>query len=297
MLTHHLTAADKPPRTIVLGAGGFLGSAFVRRLRAAGIETHGLGRAEVELLGPGASEAILRHLRPKDTLVFVSARAPCKNAAMLVENVRMAEAVCAAMKGAEPGHLVYVSSDAVYKDSEAPLTESSCAEPGSPHGVMHLAREILLRSDYPGPMAIVRPTLVYGLHDPHNGYGPNRFRRLAFAGSDIALFGGGEERRDHIHVDDVAEMVCRIVRHGSTGTLNAVTGEVASFRELAEFTADQFSPRVSVTTSTRVGPMPHGGYRPFDPAAIRAAFPDLKLTPWRIGVAAVCKAQEMAEGS
>ena len=297
MLTHHLTAADKPPRTIVLGAGGFLGSACVRRLRAAGVETHGLGRAEVDLLSPGAAEAILRHLLPRDTLVLVSAKAPCKNAAMLVENVRMVEAVCAAMKGAEPGHMVYVSSDAVYKDSEAPLTEESCAEPASAHGAMHLAREVLLRSDYPGPMAVLRPTLVYGLHDPHNGYGPNRFRRLAFAGSDIALFGQGEERRDHIHVDDVAELLCRIVKHGSTGTLNAVTGELASFRELAEFTADQFSPRVSVTTSPRSGPMPHGGYRPFDPGAIRKAFPDFKVTPWRTGVAAVCKAQEMAEAS
>jgi len=116
----------------------------------------------------------------------------------------------------------------------------------------------------------------------------------AFAGGRL---GSGRQWMPWIHVDDVAELVCRIVRHGSTGTLNAVTGEVASFRELAEFTADQFSPRVSVTTSPRSGPMPHGGFRPFDPAAIRKAFPDFKATPWRTGVAAVCKALEMAEGS
>ena len=29
------------------------------------------------------------------------------------------------------------------------------------------------------PVGILRPTLVYGANDPHNGYGPNRFRRLA----------------------------------------------------------------------------------------------------------------------
>jgi hypothetical protein len=27
--------------------------------------------------------------------------------------------------------------------------------------------------------------------DPHNGYGPNRFRRLAAAGQEIVLFGEG----------------------------------------------------------------------------------------------------------
>jgi hypothetical protein len=41
--------------------------------------------------------------------------------------------------------------------------------------------------------------------------------------------------------------------------------------------------------------MPHGGFRPFDPGAIGKAFPDFKVMPWRTGVAAVCKAQEMAE--
>ena len=28
-------------------------------------------------------------------------------------------------------------------------------------------------------LCIVRPTLVYGANDPHNGYGPNKFIRLA----------------------------------------------------------------------------------------------------------------------
>ena len=47
-------------------------------------------------------------------------------------------------------------------------------------------------------LAILRPTLIYGAGDPHNGYGPNRFRRLAATGKPIILFGEGEERRDHV---------------------------------------------------------------------------------------------------
>jgi nucleoside-diphosphate-sugar epimerase len=58
--------------------------------------------------------------------------------------------------------------------------------------------------------------------DPHNGYGPNRFRRLAAAGQEIVLFGGGEERRDHVLVDDVARDASRplsCVPSGSCGPL------------------------------------------------------------------------------
>ena len=63
---------------------------------------------------------------------------------------------------------------------------------------MHLVREVMLRSALTAPLAILRPTLLYGAADPHNGYGPNRFRRLAAAGQDIVLFGEGEEQRDHV---------------------------------------------------------------------------------------------------
>jgi nucleoside-diphosphate-sugar epimerase len=92
------------------------------------------------------------------------------------------------------------------KDSAEPISESSCAEPGSLHGAMHLTREVMLRSEFSGPLAFVRPTLTYGIDDPHNGYGPNRFRRLAAAGKDLTLFGEGEEQRDHIAVADIAEL-------------------------------------------------------------------------------------------
>ncbi len=289
MLTHLFPAPSRPARVVVLGSAGFVGAASVRALRGAGVETLALGRAELDLLSPGAAGKLQALLRPDDALVFVSARAPCKNPAMLVENLRRAEPVCAALRAVPVSQVVYVSSDAVYRDSPSPLTESSCAEPASAHGAMHLAREVLLRADYGGPLAVLRPTLIYGADDPHSGYGPNRFRRLAAAGKEIVLFGDGEERRDHVRVEDVAGLVRLIVQHRSAGILNAVSGEVASFRELAEFTAAQFPTRVAVVGSPRQGPMPHGGYRPFDAAAIGRAFPGFTMSSWREGLAVTCR--------
>lgn len=290
MLTHLFPHPQKPARAVVLGSAGFVGAASVRALRAADVETLALGRRELDLLAPDAAGKLRALLRPDDALVFVSARAPCKNVSMLIENLRMAETVCSALQAQPVAHVVYVSSDAVYQDSASPLTESSCAEPGSPHGAMHLAREVVLRAAFAGPLAVLRPTLIYGLADPHNGYGPNRFRRLASEGKDIVLFGEGEERRDHVSVEDVAGLVCQIVLRRSAGVLNAVSGETVSFRELAEFLAAQFSPRVAIQGSPRTGPMPHHGYRPFTVGGIRRAFPDFHVTSWREGLAADCRA-------
>jgi nucleoside-diphosphate-sugar epimerase len=144
-----------------------------------------------------------------------------------------------------------------------------------------------LRTEFSCPFVTVRPTLVYGLEDPHNGYGPNRFRRLASAGRDIVLFGEGEERRDHVYVEDVAEIVRLIVLHRSIGIANAVSGDVVSFRELADFIASDLTPKVAVRTTPRTGPMPHNGYRAFDRSAGVEAFPGFAFLSWRAGLAKV----------
>ena len=103
---------------------------------------------------------------------------------------------------------------------------------------MHLTREVMLKNELPNlPQVFVRPTLIYGPSDPHNGYGPNRFMRLADQGEEIVLFGEGEELRDHIFIEDVAEIVRRCVVHGAMGVVNAVTGIVTSFRGIADMAA------------------------------------------------------------
>jgi len=292
VLIHVQTKPVKPQRVVVLGGGGFIAGAIMRRLQADGIAAISLGRPALDLLTPEAAQQLAGELKADDILVFASAKAPVKDVAMLRENIVMAEAVCTALRERPVAHIIYVSSDAVYKDSTQALTEASCAEPASLHGVMHLAREVALRQSFSGPLALVRSTLVYGFDDPHNGYGPNRFRRLAAAGKEIVLFGEGEERRDHVDVEDIAELMRLIVLHRSTGIANAVSGEVASFRELADFAAAAFVPHVTIKGSPRTGPMPHDGYRPFDNTAVLKAFPGFRFKGWREGLAAVHAMQQ-----
>ncbi|MGE0563679.1 MAG: NAD-dependent epimerase/dehydratase family protein [Pseudolabrys sp.] len=285
MLEHLNAQPQKPKRVVVLGAGGFVGGYSARALQARGVEVRALARSDLDLLAADAGAKLKALLRPGDSLLVVSARAPVKNVAMLGENIRMMEAVCAGIDGVALHHVVYISSDAVYRDSAGPLTEASCAEPGSLHGAMHLARELMLKSVVTAPFAALRPSLLYGPGDPHNGYGPNRFARLAAEGKAIVLFGEGEERRDHVFIEDVAELVCRVLLHRSRGILNIATGEVTSFRAIAESVVRNAKTKVPVNGSPRQGPMPHNGYRPFDAAATRKAFPDFRYTPIAEGLA------------
>lgn len=282
MLKHLNAANETPKRVVIIGAGGFVGGTLASRLEREGVPVLRVTRNDVNLLAPDAAQRLQSLLQDGDSLVAAAAMAPVKNAEMLRDNMILTLAIIKAAQGVSLAHVVNVSSDAVYGDEPVPLTENSAAAPGSLHGAMHLARELMFQNEIKAPLAIVRPTLLYGANDPHNGYGPNRFRRLAAKGEKITLFGNGEERRDHVLIDDVAELIARILLRKSTGILNIATGAVSSFRDIAEMIAAKT--QVPIISTQRSGPMPHNGYRPFDPAATLTAFPDFRYTPLADGL-------------
>jgi len=280
-----------------MGARGFVGHAIAGRLERDRIPVLRLGRGEADLLAPDGSDRLAERLRPDDVLVAVSALAPCRSAAMLRDNIVMAVAIAKAAAAIPLAHVVNISSDAVYADSPTPLTEASTKAPESLHGVMHLAREIILTSELKSPLVMLRPSLLYGAADPHNGYGPNRFRRLAAAGEPIVLFGEGEERRDHVLIDDVADLAARVIYRRSTGALNVATGRTVSFREIAETVVRLSGRPVPIEETPRIGPMPHNGYRPFDITTCRAAFPDFAFVPLEQGLSkTIAEARRVAAG-
>lgn len=287
MLEHAYPQPVRPQRVVILGASGFVGGAARKLFEADGALVVAPERAALDLLAAGAAQQLAALLTPDDTLLITAAEAPCKNPAMLTRNIQMMNTVTDAIAFTQPRHVIYVSSDAVYADSRDPLTENSVAEPGSMHGIMHLARERMLKDTVCNALVILRPTLIYGADDPHNGYGPNRFSRLAAKGEGIVLFGEGEEQRDHVFIDDVAELIQRVAWRGSWGILNIATGITASFREIAEWIIAGIKKPVGIRSNLRAGPMPHNGYRPFDSSATYQAFPDFRYTLLADGLARI----------
>jgi len=204
-----------------------------------------------------------------------------RDIAASMRNLRMGEAVAAALQARPVAHLVYLSSDAVYPFDAGLVSETSAAAPIDLYGVMHRARELMMQQVFKGPLAILRSTLVYGAADTHNSYGANRFRRMAEKDGKILLGGKGEETRDHVLIDDLVAMIREVLRHRSHGTLNLVTGQSVTFDELARMVADLFSPAAEVVHTPRQSPITH---RHFDSAARRRAFPEFRFTPLAEGL-------------
>ena len=284
MFEHHQVPLAPPKRVVVLGATGFVAGALVNHLAKKGTQVRTLGRNAIDLAATDAGARLADELQPDNALVFLSAVTPDKDRGIdaFLANTRMGAAVCAAIKAKPPSHIVYVSSDAVYPFGPGETNEASCAEPTDLYGAAHLAREVMLKGAAQCPLAILRPTLIYGAGDTHNSYGANRFRRMARKDGRITLFGGGEETRDHIFIDDIVSLIDLVLQHRSGGTLNLVSGRSVSFAELAKMVAAQFPSPVEIVSLPRQMPVTH---RKFDASALARAFPAFKLTPLEEGLA------------
>lgn len=285
MLSHGHEPAP-PARTVVLGSRGFVGSALLAHLADLGWSAEGISSESVDLTADDAAAALARQLRAEDSLVFVSGLTPDrgKDAATFERNIRMVRSVVDALALQPVAHLVNIGTDAVYADDANPVRESSCASPASLHGAMHLGREVLLADAARAagvPLVLLRPSLLYGPGDTHNGYGPNRFARNGPAEGKIGLFGEGEEQRDHVFIEDVAKLIAAVLERGSTGVLNVATGSAASFREAAEIVAELSPAEIAVEGSPRQNPITH---RHFDTAVTREAFPGFGWTSLRDGL-------------
>ena len=262
----------------MLGANGFIAQNLAQRLERDGIAFQAIGSRDIDLSGKGAHEQLGQLLAPGDTLVILSAITPDKgrDISTFMRNMAIGETIFRELGEQPVAHVVYISSDAVYPFTDDPVNEDSPAAPTDLYSAMHRAREIMIASSTDAPCAILRPTMVFGPGDTHNSYGPNRFHRQATSEARITLGGDGEETRDHIFVEDVADLITRVIQHRSHGILNLVTGNSLAFIDLAKMIKGLITPPPEIAHTPRPLPITH---RHFDAGAIRAAFPDFKVTP------------------
>ena len=270
-------------RIVILGAGGFISKTVQNELEKFKVSILPIPRKKIDLTKKNSSKKLAKIIKSSDRVFFAAAEAPVKNEKMLINNLLISKTVCELVNKISPSYLLYLSSDAVYSDSKRLLYEKSVVQPNSLHGIMHYAREVMLKNSYKGKMCIVRPTLIYGKNDPHNGYGPNRFIRLVKKGQNITLFGKGEELRDHIWVQDVAEIIAKLILFKKIGTFNLVTGKVISFKNIAKKIVETSNKKLKgkkltkILYAKRIGPMPHGGWRAFRQSNYKKIFPNFKF--------------------
>ena len=264
-------------KIIILGAGGFISGNVENFLQKSNVRLLSLPRKKIDLKKKQSIKKLLKIVKEKDVIFFAAAEAPVKNENMLLNNLIMAKNMCEVLKKKKPSFFLYLSSDAVYSDTKKKIHEDSLTVPDSLHGIMHLTREKMFENLIKSKLCIVRPTLVYGDGDPHNGYGPNRFIRLIKEKAKISLFGKGEELRDHVWINDVSKAISKLIIKRKTGKFNLVTGKIISFDNIAKQIIKVTGKKSKIFYQRRKGPMPHGGFRAFKNSRFEKIYPKFKF--------------------
>lgn len=288
MIAHQNSYPQKPIRVVLLGGSGFIGHVICKQLEAQDIPFITFSSKELNLAAADAPSKLALMLKPSDAIIMLAALTPDRgrDIATLMKNLTMMQSVCSVIEKSASAHFIYFSSDAVYNLSVSHVTENTLLSPQDLYGAMHYTREVMIRGLAYIPLLVLRPTLVYGFNDTHNSYGPNRFCRIAKKEGKIILFGGGEETRDHIHVDDIAKLTVHCLLRRSVGTLNVATGISKSFYEVAEIVAKQFNNGIKIIKAPRINPIT---YRHYDLTNLIKAFPDFRFTRLEEGIRRIHK--------
>ncbi|OUU62649.1 MAG: hypothetical protein CBC22_03930 [Alphaproteobacteria bacterium TMED62] len=269
-------------KVIIFGASGFIGKALCKELKARNIEIVALASSDLDLLKINKNHKLLTTMDKNTSIVFMSTIIPSKNENNFKKNVSIINNFISLIKDKQFNHIIYLSSDAVYKDSLSKINENSDKNEVDLYAKMHLVREDIIK-EYCNKndisFSILRPTAVFGPGATHYSYGPNKFIKAINAGEKISLFGKGEEGRDYIFIYDLVKIIADIIEKKILGIFTLASGKVYTFHQVAKlicniqkisFSRIEFIKRNKIKTYSK--------YRSFDISKLKKNISSLDFT-------------------
>jgi nucleoside-diphosphate-sugar epimerase len=231
-------------RVLVTGSRGLIGSALVRRLRAAGWDVSSFDIADgQDVADAGAVAAAMDgcegvvHLAAVSRVVW-GEQDPARCRMVNVNGTR--NVLAAASRPRRPPWVLAASSREVYGQADSfPVGEAAELRPLNCYARSKVAAEDLVAASRDSGLraSVIRFSSVYGEVADHADRVAPAFARLAALGGTLRI-DGTETTLDFTHVDDVAAALMTAVEMLAAGTgplptLHLVSGRGTSLPELA----------------------------------------------------------------
>ena len=244
-------------RFLVTGGAGFLGAALANHLAGDDHQVRVLDdlsagnrdRLDERVLFTRGDVAdrpkLLTLLQDVDCVYHLAARVRVPESILYPReynevNVGGTVSVMEAMRDAGVRRVVFTSSGAVYgEQAEQPVREDQLPNPQSPYAVSKLAAEYYVRTI--GALWGIETVIlrIFNTYGPGQNLPPShppavpRFLRQALGGGSLVVFGGGEQTRDFVYVDDVVEALAAATASDvDRRIINVGTGRATSINEL-----------------------------------------------------------------
>ena len=261
-------------RALVGGAGGFIGSHLVKRLKREGFWVRGVDLKFPEYSETAADDFVIADLRePANCRDAVDCRfdevyqlaadmggagyifTGEHDAAIMHNSASINLNVLEACKNRNVSRIFYSSSACIYPshnqtDPRKPITREDSAYPADPdshYGWEKLFSERLYLSygrNYGMQCRVARYHNIFGPEGTWDGgreKAPAALcRKVAQArdGGSIAIWGDGEQTRSFLYIDECIEGTLRLARSGFSGPVNIGSEEMVSINDLARMIMD-----------------------------------------------------------
>ena len=235
-------------RVFLLGGTGWIGGAIADALLATGHTPVALVRAEgapAAALRQRGAEVVIGDLADLDLLGATARRAEATvhaAAAPAAVSDAALRATTTALAGSG-APLVFISGSSVYGDTGPAGPADEDAPPRATHPVSALDHERAVLVD--ALAAGVRGTVVRGagiLYGRGGGSTPTFWREDARQAGAARYVGNGRQRWSAVHVEDLADLVVRVIQRPPTGEVTAsvfnAAAEAIPLREAAETVAE-----------------------------------------------------------
>jgi len=192
----------------LLGKNGFVAKKTAKYFLKKNKRINLIGSKDIDLTQKKFKKKI--NLKSNSNIIFLSAITPDKGKDLFTfdKNISMVINFLNNVNLKNISKFIYISSDAVYSLKEQKISDKTLPNPDDLYGLMHLTRENILKKVIAtNKLLILRPTIMYGIGDTHNSYGPNRFISQLKNNQKIKLFGKGLDLRDHLYIDDLVKII------------------------------------------------------------------------------------------
>lgn len=233
-----MPTANKKQQILILGHSGFVGKEIYRAAKSSGFAVKGLSSNEINLTQSKSSSALQKYLNSKTNLIICSGlqKRFGDDPELLVANVTMATNIAVALQEADCRKVTFFSTAGVYGEEihNSKISEKTTALPTSFYALSKLISENILTSLLEArgiPLLILRPPFIYGAED-NNSYGPSGFLKSAVSSQEIVVWGDGTEKRNFIHVSDVANICLKLTMNKESGIFNLCSNSSHSFKQV-----------------------------------------------------------------